>query len=243
MYPNYNYNDPYENGYAGSTPAATLSATVNSTMKRVYLKMTLALIVTAFIALFCASSVAYRTFLAGNSWLMWVLVFGELGIVFGISGAINRMSNTASTLLFYLFAVINGMMLSTIFLAFHTLAIAKTFFITAGTFGAMSVYGYCTNRDLSRIGSILTMALIGLVLAMVVNIFLGSNSLDWVISLAGVFIFVGLTAWDTQKVKTLAAMAPAESAGRLATIGALTLYLDFINLFLFLLRFFGGNRD
>lgn len=141
------------------------------------------------------------------------------------------------------FAVINGMMLFTIFYAYSLSAITKTFFITAGTFGAMSVYGYFTSRDLSRIGSFLTMALFGLVIAIVVNFFVRSSALDWIISIVGVFIFVGLTAWDTQQVKTMAEVTPSDQAGRLSTIGALTLYLDFINLFLFLLRIFGGNRD
>lgn len=135
------------------------------------------------------------------------------------------------------------MMLFTIFYAYSLSAITKTFFITAGTFGAMSVYGYFTSRDLSRIGSFLTMALFGLVIAIVVNFFVRSSALDWIISIVGVFIFVGLTAWDTQQVKTMAEVTPSDQAGRLSTIGALTLYLDFINLFLFLLRIFGGNRD
>ncbi len=135
------------------------------------------------------------------------------------------------------------MMLFTIFYAYSLSAITKTFFITAGTFGAMSVYGYFTSRDLSRIGSFLTMALFGLIIAIVVNFFVRSSALDWIISIVGVFIFVGLTAWDTQQVKTMAEVTPSDQAGRLSTIGALTLYLDFINLFLFLLRIFGGNRD
>ncbi len=135
------------------------------------------------------------------------------------------------------------MMLFTIFYAYSLSAITKTFFITAGTFGAMSVYGYFTSRDLSRIGSFLTMALFGLIIAIVVNFFVRSSALDWIISIVGVLIFVGLTAWDTQQVKTMAEVTPSDQAGRLSTIGALTLYLDFINLFLFLLRIFGGNRD
>ncbi len=135
------------------------------------------------------------------------------------------------------------MMLFTIFYAYSLSAITKTFFITAGTFGAMSVYGYFTSRDLSRIGSFLTMALFGLIIAVLVNFFVRSSALDWIISIVGVFIFVGLTAWDTQQVKTMAEVTPSDQAGRLSTIGALTLYLDFINLFLFLLRIFGGNRD
>lgn len=217
---------------------------VNSTMKRVYVKMTLGLIVTAITALVCASSQAFLLFMGQHPWVMFGVIIAELALVFGINGAINRMSSAVASLLFFLFAVVNGLMLFTIFVAYSPAAIYKTFFITAGTFAAMSIYGYCTSSDLSKIGSYLFMALIGLFIAMIVNWFLGSSTLDWIISIVGVFIFVGLTAWDTQQVKRLAAVAPAEAAGKLSTIGALTLYLDFINLFLFLLRIFGGgSRD
>ena len=212
-------------------------------MKRVYVKMTLVLIVTALVSLFCASSTGYLTFLFNNRWFMWALVIAEFALVFGISGAINRMSSAVATALFYLFAAVNGAMLCTIFLAYSPGSIAKTFFITAGTFGAMSVYGYFTPNDLSRWGSFLFMALIGLIIASLVNIFMHSSTLDWIISIAGVIIFVGLTAWDTQQIKRMAMEMPGEHLGRLATLGALSLYLDFINLFLYLLRFFGNSRD
>ncbi len=236
----------YQNDYNYGTPQgrheATLAATVSNAMKRVYLKMTLALIVTALTALWASSSYGYLSFFMNNTWLMWVLVAAELGLVIGISAGINKLSSGVASALFYLFAVVNGLMLCTIFLAYSPAAITKTFFITAGTFGAMSVYGYFTSNDLSRIGSFLFMALIGLIIASVVNIFLHSSTLDWVVSIAGVLIFIGLTAWDTQQIKRMAMAAPAEAVGRLATIGALSLYLDFINLFLYLLRIF-GNRD
>ena len=133
-------------------------------------------------------------------------------------------------------------MLCTIFLVYSPTAITKTFFITAGTFGAMSVYGYFTSNDLSKVGSFLYMALIGLIIASLVNIFLHSSTLDWIVSIAGVLIFIGLTAWDTQQIKTMAMTTPADSVGKLATVGSLSLYLDFINLFLYLLRIF-GNRN
>ena len=221
---------------------AALTNTVSSAMKRVYFKMTLALIVTALTALWASSSYGYLSFLASHTWMMWVLIIAELGLVFTISGAINKLSSAAATGLFYLFAVVNGLMLCTIFLAYSPAAITKTFFITAGTFGAMSVYGYFTTNDLSKFGSFLFMALIGLIIASVVNIFLHSSTLDWIVSIAGVLIFIGLTAWDTQQIKTMAMTMPADSVGKLATVGALSLYLDFINLFLYLLRIF-GNRD
>jgi len=228
--------------YSQAWGGQSFTAHVSTVMKQVYLKMTLALVVTAFVSLFCSSSYGFLSFMAQNSWMMWVLVIAEFGIVIGVSAGINKLSSTTASLLFYLFAVINGMMLSPIFLLYTGASIAKTFFITAGTFAAMSVYGYTTNRDLSRFGSILIMALFGLIIVSLVNMFMHSSTLEWIISGAGVLIFIGLTAWDTQKIKTLAQMSPAASAGRIATLGALSLYLDFINLFLYLLRFF-GDRD
>ena len=239
MYPDYNSQQQYQQ-YPADT--ARVGSLVNSTMKRVYFKMTLGLIVTAVVSLLCTAP-EYLQFVQRNSWVRLALIIAEFGIVFAISGAIRRISTPVATLLFYVFAVINGMMLFTIFYAYSLSAITKTFFITAGTFGAMSVYGYFTSRDLSRIGSFLTMALFGLIIAVLVNFFVRSSALDWIISIVGVFIFVGLTAWDTQQVKTMAEVTPSDQAGRLSTIRALTLYLDFINLFLFLLRIFGGNRD
>ena len=224
-------------------PQYVSGSLVSNVMKRVYLTMTLGLLVTAFTSLFCASSYSVISFFVQNSWAMWVLVIAELGIVFGVSAGINRLSTGTAMALFILFAVINGLMLFPIFYAYTGESIAKTFFITAGTFGAMTIYGYCTNRDLSRWGSILFMALIGLIIASLVNIFVGSDTMGWIISVVGVLIFVGLTAWDTQQIKTMALTAPGAAAGRLAVLGALTLYLDFINMFLYLLRFFGDSRD
>lgn len=221
----------------------TLTQTVSSVMKRVYVRMTLALLVTAVTSLWAASSEMFFSFISQNSWSMWVLLIAEVGLVIAISGAINRLSSTAATALFFLFAVINGLALSPIYFIYNTVSIAKTFFITAGTFGAMSIYGYFTSNDLSKLGSILYMALFGLIICSVVNIFTKSDTMGWIISFVGVLIFIGLTAWDTQKIKQMAAMSPNASDGRLATIGALSLYLDFVNLFLYLLRFFGGSRD
>ncbi len=240
------YNNQYQGqdqyGYTPLDNGRSLVNTVSSTMKRVYFKMTLALVVTAFTALFCSNSYEYMSFFINNSWFMWVLIIAEFGLVIGISSGINKLSSTLASALFYLFAIVNGMMLCTIFLAYSPTAIVKTFFITAGTFGAMSVYGYFTSQDLSKIGSYLFMALIGLIIASLVNIFLHSSTLDWIVSIAGVLIFIGLTAWDTQQIKAMAQAAPQDSVSRLATIGALSLYLDFINLFLYLLRIF-GSRD
>lgn len=222
---------------------ATLTNKVSSVMKRVYVRMFLGLLVTAFVALWASNpDGAFINFIAQNGWAMWGLVIVELGLVIGISAGINKLSSPVAALLFFLFAVVNGLMLSPIFIVYTKVSIAKTFFITAGTFGAMSVYGFCTKSDLSRFGSYLIMALIGLIIVSLVNIFLKSSGLEWLITIVGLFIFIGLTAWDTQQIKRMAMMMPADSVGKLATIGALNLYLDFINMFLYLLRIFGDNR-
>ncbi len=226
-----------------TTMQQQMATRVSSAMKQVFVKMTLALLVTAFVSLWAAGSEGYLRFFLTNRWFMWVLVAAEFGILFGVTGAVKRMSSAAASGLFYLFAVINGLLMAPIFLVYTESSIAKTFFITAGTFGAMAVYGYFTNRDLSRIGNILSMALWGLIIAIVVNLFMHSSQLDWIISIFGVAIFTGLTAWDTQQIKTMALSMPDSQTGRLATMGALMLYLDFVNLFLYLLRFFGNSRD
>ncbi len=218
-------------------------ATTSSVMKMVYFKTFLRLLVTAFISLFCADSESYMTFMFANSWFYWGLFIAELAIVFFLSARLTKMSSMAASAMFYLFAAINGLALAPIFLVYTMTSIAKTFFICAATFGAMSVYGYFTTSDLSTWGKYLTYALIGLIIASVVNIFTRSSTFDWIISIAGVLIFVGLTAWDTQKIKQMAQYTPSSQVGHLATIGALSLYLDFINLFLYLLRFFGSSRD
>ncbi len=237
-----NYPPQFNGNTYGSQSVVYTTASVSSVMKQVYVRMTLALVVTAFVALLCYGSTGYKEFIIQNSWAMWGLVIAELGLVIGISAGINKLSSATATVLFFLFAVVNGMTLAPIFDAYTHVSIAKTFFITAGTFGAMSVYGYFTSKDLSRIGSFLFMALIGVIIASVVNIFLGSSGLEWAITFAGVLIFVGLTAWDTQQIKRMAQEAPSSTVGRLATLGALSLYLDFINMFLYLLRIF-GDRD
>ena len=176
---------------------------------------------------------------------MWGLIIAEFALVFGVTAAINRLSLATATMLFILYSVINGAMLSAIFVAYSPMVITKVFFITAGTFGAMAAYGYFTKRDLSSIGKILFMALIGLVIATVVNIFLKSNGFDLILSYLGVAIFTGLTAWDSQKIKVMLAQCEDmdEGAQKIALLGALTLYLDFINLFLYLLRIFGRNSN
>ena len=234
------FDNNYNNNYGADTRA--LSTKVSAVMKQVYFKMTLGLLVTAFISLWCSESHSYWELMANNTWIMWVLFAAEIGLVIAITGAIRRLSGIAASLLFYLFSVVNGLALAPIFMVYTNETIATTFFVTAGTFAAMSIYGYFTSNDLTKFGSILFMALIGLIIASVVNIFLHSETMMWIITYIGVLIFVGLTAFDTQQIKRMAIQMDTASAGKLATIGALNLYLDFVNLFLYLLRIF-GNRD
>lgn len=212
-------------------------------MRKVYVWMSLALVITGFTAFFVASTPSLMS-LIFNSGLIWGLVIAELALVWGVSAAINKISLTTATLLFTLYSVINGATLSIIFFAYTMSSIATVFFITSGTFGAMALYGYFTKKDLTSWGRILFMALIGLIIASLVNIFLKSSGMDLVISYLGVLIFVGLTAYDSQKIKEMMLAAPDAGEGmqKIALLGALSLYLDFINLFIHLLRLF-GRRD
>ena len=237
----------YKNNYPFDMPQYggqdfSLTQRVNAVMKGVYLRMTFGLLLTAVISLF-AFSQGFVMFMASHPFIYWGLFIAEIGIAIGMSAGISKMKASTATMLFYLFAAINGLALSMIFAIYTMASIAQTFFITAGTFGAMSIFGYTTKQDLSKIGSFLYMALIGLIIATVVNLFWPIGTLGWIISFAGVIIFIGLTAWDTQQVKRMAEAMPASAAGHIATLGALNLYLDFINLFLYLLRFFGSSRD
>lgn len=222
----------------------SVASQTNAVMKRVYLRMTIGLLVSAFVALGVASSPTLISILFGNPIVYWGMVIAMFIMAFTIPAAMNKLSNGAMIGLFVLFAALMGASLSSIFLVYSLGSITSTFFITAGTFGAMSAYGYFTKTDLTKFRSFLFMALIGLIIASVVNIFLKSATMMWIVSFVGVLIFVGLTAYDTQQVKHLAAanLDPALT-DKLATIGALNLYLDFINLFLYLLRFLGASRD
>ena len=214
-------------------------------MRKVYVWMALALVITSFTAYGVAGSPALLSLIFGNRIIFWGLIIGELALVWGVTAAIGRLSLTTATLLFVLYSVINGATLSVIFIAFSASVITKTFLVTAGTFGVMSLIGYTTKTDLTSVGKLLFMALIGIIIATVVNIFVKSSTLDLIVSYIGVIIFVGLTAYDTQKIKRMLAAADTmdESMQKMALLGALNLYLDFINLFLFLLRIFGGNRN
>lgn len=238
MNENYPYNMPQ---YGGVDYAA--GARISTVMKSVYLRMTFGLLVTAIVALLGYSQKAFLYFMLSHSFVYWGLFIAEIALVLVISTRLTKMQSSTAALLFYLFAIVNGLTLCPIFAIYTGTSIAKTFFICAGTFGAMSIYGYTTNKDLSKIGSLLYMALFGLIICIVVNIFWANSTFDWIISFLGVAIFIGLTAWDTQQIKQIAQLMPASSVGQIATYGALSLYLDFINLFLYLLRFFGNSRD
>jgi FtsH-binding integral membrane protein len=174
---------------------------------------------------------------------MWVLMLAPLAMVLVLSFGIQRLAAGTALLLFYVYAGILGVSLATIFIVYTANSIANVFFISAAAFGALSLYGYTTKRDLSPIGSFLIMGLFGVIIASLVNIWLKSDAMSFIISIVGVLVFAGLTAWDTQKIKEMySASDDAQSAGRKAVMGALSLYLDFINLFLMLLRLFGGRR-
>ena len=215
---------------------------VSRIMKRVYLKMFLAMIVTAVTSYVCMNVPAVFLTLMSNSGLYFGLLIAEVVLVFVLAGASNKLSSPVASLIFYVYSILNGVVLSAILAAYTASSVFSTFVITAAVFGTMTVYGYVTKSDLSRVGTFLFMALIGLIICTIVNIFMKSSTMEWIISFAGVVIFIGLTAWDTQKIKQMAAMTDGSQAGKLATIGALSLYLDFVNLFLYLLRFF-GNRE
>jgi uncharacterized protein len=214
-------------------------------LAKVFNWMAMGLGITGVIAWFTASSGLAAQLVQGPMFM--ILLFAELGLVFYLSARIEKIQPGTATGLFIGYAALNGLTLSMVFLAYTGSSIAATFFITAGMFGAMAVYGLVTKRDLSGMGSFLFMGLIGIIIASVVNIFLKSSSLYWAISLIGVFVFVGLTAYDVQKIKKMGEdgiMQQGEGAiQKGAIMGALALYLDFINLFLMLLRFFGGGRD
>lgn len=211
-------------------------------MLKVYNYMASGLALTGVVAMFTASSEAMLGAIFGTP-LQWVVILAPLAFVLVLSFGINKLSTPAAQGLFWAFAFVMGLSMASIFLVYTGSSIARVFFISASMFAGMSLYGYTTKRDLSGFGSFLFMGLIGLIIASVVNIFLASSALDFVISAAGVLIFVGLTAYDTQKIKSIySEMDGQDVAAKKAIMGALTLYLDFINLFIMLLRLFGERR-
>ncbi len=232
---------------SGFRPAGARGVSADATrsfLTRVFQTMALGLGVTGLVAALVASSPAAIAFFLGNRAVMMVLVLAQLGMVFGFSAVVTRASAGAAAAMFFGYAALMGITFSAILLSYTGASIASTFFITAGAFGGVAAYGAITKRDLSGMGSFLMMGLIGLVIASIVNIFLGSPAIYWLTTFMGVIVFTGLAAYDTAKLKQLAANVDVsgEQGRKLALQGALMLYLDFINLFLMLLRIFGNRR-
>ncbi len=226
-------------------PIAPSSAiAIPSFLARVYAWMTAGLLTTALAAFVTLSSPDFLRMVVGNRVLFFGLMIAELGLVVWLSGLVGRLSSTAAGAVFLFYSALNGVTLSVVFLAFTSASIVSTFVVTAGTFGAMSVYGLVTKRELDGLGSFAFMGLVGVVLASVVNLFLRNDMLGFVVSCAGVIVFVALTAYDTRKLRAMATAVDgrSEEGRRGAVSGALALYLDFINLFLMLLNLFGRRR-
>ncbi|WP_372002671.1 Bax inhibitor-1/YccA family protein [Tistrella mobilis] len=223
--------------------AVAFDAGLRTYMLGIYNYMASALALTGIVAIAVASSPDVYTAIMGTGF-RWVAILAPLGFVLALSAGINRFSKTTTQILYWLYAASVGLSLSTIFMAYTGSSIARTFFVTAAAFGGLSLYGYTTKRSLSGLGSFLIMGLIGIILASLVNLFIGSTMLQFVVSVAGVLIFAGLTAYDTQQLKQMyAANMDDETAGKLKVMGALRLYLDFLNLFMLLLQFMGSQRN
>jgi uncharacterized protein len=232
------------------TPQAAIAATtvqsaerVTSFLRKVYGWMCVGLAITATVALGVASSPTLVQAIFGNKILFFGLFAAELGLVFYLSARISRIAAGTAAGLFLLYSALNGATLSLILLRYTGTSIASTFLVTAGMFGALALFGTTTKRSLAGVGQFAFMGLIGIILASLVGMFWKSAGLQFGISIVGVIVFTGLTAWDAQKLKTMAVTVPESSYGSYSVVGALALYLDFINLFLFLLRFMGGRRD
>lgn len=226
-------------GFGAQTTAAT-----SEILNKVFLWMTVGLALTGTTAIWVADNTPLINSLLG--WPMIGLFLVQLGLVFWLSARVMHMQPATAAIVFLAYSFLTGITLAPIFLVYTASSIGMTFLITAGTFGAMATYGIVTKTDLTRIGNILIMALIGIIIASVVNIFLGSGILDFIISIVGVIVFTGLTAYDAQKIKDMSIQMQGESADtqfKISILGALTLYLDFINLFIMLLRLFGDRRD
>lgn len=216
-----------------------------SLFRQVYLWMAMALVITGFMAMLVAESPTLLSLIFSSKLTFFGLIIAELALVWYLSARIDRISFTTATLMFIIYSLLNGAMLSSVFLLYTASSIASTFFITAGTFGVMCVYDYLTKRDLTSLGNLCLMAVIGLIIAGLVNLFLQSSLMSLIVSGIGVLVFVGLTAYDSQKIKRMLLQEGLEvndSTRKIALLGSLTLYLDFINLFLYLLRFLGDRR-
>jgi FtsH-binding integral membrane protein len=242
---NQNY---YQNTYSNNTYSKAAEFG-KSLMVKVYLWMFVALIISALTAMYTHTSSLFFQEVEGrmmlkNQGLFWFAIIAEFVLVFGLSAALRRMSAIVATLMFVAYAALNGLTLSMVLMAYTTSSVVNCFFVSAATFGAMSVVGFTTKQDLSKFGSYLFMALIGVIIASVINIFTRSSMFEWIISFVGLAVFIGLTAYDTNKLKMMADSVPADSeqGKKFAIYGALQLYLDFINIFLYLLRLFGERK-
>jgi hypothetical protein len=228
-------------------PKQRTEVLVNGFVRSVYNWMCIGLALTGFIAFYVSHSETMVRLVFGNRLVFFGLIIAELVLVFSIASKVNRMSAATATALFVIYSALNGVTLSFIFLAYARASIVSTFFICSATFLACSIYGWTTKRDLTSWGGFLMMGLIGIIIASLVNMFIRSSAMSMVVSYIGVLVFVGLTAYDTQKIKDMALSQPDGLDGAVvrkgAILGALSLYLDFINLFLMLLRIFGGSRD
>ncbi|MGE0754654.1 MAG: Bax inhibitor-1/YccA family protein [Alphaproteobacteria bacterium] len=245
------FKDPFATTMRTTAQAAEMDVGLRSYMLRIYNYMASGLLLTGIVALFTANSPAMLNMLYtqtaegfGPSGLGYLVMFAPLAFILVMSFGMNRMSVFALQATFWGFAVVMGLSLANIFLAFTGVSVARMFFITAGAFGALSLYGYTTQKDLSGWGSFLFMGLIGIILASLVNLFLASSALQFAISVIGVLVFAGLTAYDTQKLKTIyyQVAGSAEMMAKVSIMGALNLYLDFINMFIMLLQLFGDRR-
>ena len=228
------------------TPLVSADAQLRqrSFLSQVYTWMTAGLLVTSAVAAYTASTPSVLNLLYGNPFTIWLLFLAQIGVVIGLSAAIDRLTPPAAVALFIGYAALNGLTLSALFLVYTSTSIAQAFLATAATFLVMSFYGATTKRDLSTVGNLLVMTLIGFVIGSIVNLFWANSAVYWVLTYLGIAIFVGLTAWDTQQIKGLIQQAHDDTtARRLAIIGALKLYLDFINLFVLLLRIFGSHDE
>jgi FtsH-binding integral membrane protein len=228
--------------FASTTSNVAYDAGLREYMLRVYNNMGLALAISGIVSFFVSNSPALMQAIFGSP-LQFVVMLAPLGFVFYFSSRINKISATSAQKYLWIFAALMGLSLAPIFVVYTGASIARCFFITASLFGAMSLYGYTTKKDLTGMGSFLFMGLIGIIIASLVNMFLKSSGLEFVISILGVLIFTGLTAYDTQKIKSMYYQcSDGESISKAATMGALSLYMDFINLFIMMLRLFGDRR-
>ena len=237
---------PQFENYAPYTISVDSVESINALFRKVYQFMAMGLILTALAAYLTASSPTMIELLYTSRAPMMIIAVAEIGLVIWLSAGFNKLSAGAARNIFFVYSILNGLLCSSVLLVYTGESVAKAFLSTAGMFGAMSIYGLYTQRDLTSMGSFLRMGLFGLLFAMVINLFMRSSALELYISIFGIIIFMGLTAWDTAKIKAIAASYDSRDenmTGKVAVIGALSLYLDFINIFLYLLRLFGRERN